>query len=107
RRIRMPDDSEDARDSPHLLYSLPMFPSPREAHIMKKLAIAAVAALALVAAALLPRLLTPTHPAVAADKPATAAPAPGVPVTAGTVTAADVPVLLNAIGSVQAYNMVT
>jgi len=74
---------------------------------MKKLAIAAVAALALVAAALLPRLFTPTHPAVAADKPAAAAPAPGVPVTAGTVTAADVPVLLNAIGSVQAYNMVT
>jgi len=74
---------------------------------MKKLAIAAVAALALVAAALLPRLFTPTHPAVAADKPATAAPAPGVPVTAGTVTAADVPVLLTAIGSVQAYNMVT
>jgi len=74
---------------------------------MKKLAIAAVAALALVAAALLPRLFTPTHPAVAADKPAVAAPTPGVPVTAGTVTAADVPVLLNAIGSVQAYNMVT
>jgi membrane fusion protein, multidrug efflux system len=74
---------------------------------MKKLAIAALAALALIAAALLPRLFTPTHPAVAADKPAAPAPAPGVPVTAGTVAAADVPVLLHAIGAVQAYNMVT
>jgi multidrug efflux system membrane fusion protein len=76
---------------------------------MKKLAIAAVAALALVAAALLPRLFTPTPTAVAADKPATPAPAPapGVPVTGGTVATADVPVLLHAIGSVQAYNMVT
>ena len=36
-----------------------------------------------------------------------AAPAPGVPVTAGTVEAKDVPVLLNGIGTVQAYNMVT
>jgi membrane fusion protein, multidrug efflux system len=74
---------------------------------MKKLAIAALAALALIAAALLPRLFTPTHLAVAADKPAAPAPAPGVPVTAGTVAAADVPVLLHAIGAVQAYNMVT
>jgi membrane fusion protein, multidrug efflux system len=74
---------------------------------MKKLAIAALAALALVAAALLPRLLGPTAPAVAADKPAAPAPGPGVPVTAGTVAVADVPVLLHAIGSVQAYNMVT
>jgi membrane fusion protein, multidrug efflux system len=74
---------------------------------MKKLAIAALAALALIAAALLPRLFTPTHPAVAADKPAAPAPAHGVPVTAGTVAAADVPVLLHAIGAVQAYNMVT
>jgi membrane fusion protein, multidrug efflux system len=74
---------------------------------MKKLAIGAFAALALVAAALLPRLFGPAAPAVAADKPAAAAPAPGVPVTAGTVAIADVPVLLQAIGSVQAYNMVT
>ena len=74
---------------------------------MKKLAIAALVALALIAAALLPRLLAPTHPAAAADKPATTAPPPGVPVTSGTVAAADVPVLLQAIGSVQAYNMVT
>src|SRR6201984_2677693 len=31
---------------------------------------------------------------------------PGIPVTAGTVTAQDVPVFLNGIGTVQAYNMV-
>ena len=74
---------------------------------MKKLAIVAFAALALVAAALLPRLFGPAAPAVAADKPAAPAAAPGVPVTAGTVATADVPVLLQAIGSVQAYNMVT
>jgi membrane fusion protein, multidrug efflux system len=35
------------------------------------------------------------------------APAPGIPVTAGTVVAKDVPVFLNGIGTVQAYNMVT
>ena len=33
-------------------------------------------------------------------------PAPGIPVTAGTVAAADVPVFLHGIGTVQAYNMV-
>jgi membrane fusion protein, multidrug efflux system len=33
--------------------------------------------------------------------------APSVPVTAGTVVAKDVPVFLNGIGTVQAYNMVT
>src|SRR5712692_7800217 len=32
---------------------------------------------------------------------------PGIPVTGGTVQVADVPVFLNAIGTVQAYNMVT
>ena len=74
---------------------------------MKKLAIVAFAALALVAAALLPRLYGLPAPAAAADKPAAPAAAPGVPVTAGTVAVADVPVLLQAIGSVQAYNMVT
>jgi membrane fusion protein, multidrug efflux system len=44
------------------------------------------------------------------DKPlpsaAAQAPAPGIPVTAGTVVAQDVPVFLNGIGSVQAYNTV-
>jgi len=34
-------------------------------------------------------------------------PAPAVPVTAGTVTAQDVPVFLQGIGTVQAYNMVS
>jgi membrane fusion protein, multidrug efflux system len=33
-------------------------------------------------------------------------PAPGIPVTAGTVAAQDVPVFLHGIGTVQAYNMV-
>ena len=33
-------------------------------------------------------------------------PPPGIPVTAGTVAAQDVPVFLNGIGTVQAYNMV-
>src|SRR5947207_1356470 len=69
---------------------------------MKKLAIAALAALALAAVTLLPRQF---GPAAAADNPPAAG--PGVPVTAGVVAAADVPVLLNAIGTVQAYNMVT
>jgi membrane fusion protein, multidrug efflux system len=35
------------------------------------------------------------------------APPPAIPVTAGTVAVADVPVFLNGIGAVQAYNMVT
>ena len=43
-----------------------------------------------------------------ADVPHAAAqtPAPGIPVTAGTVAAADVPVFLQGIGTVQAYNSV-
>ncbi|HXP04932.1 MAG TPA: efflux RND transporter periplasmic adaptor subunit [Stellaceae bacterium] len=41
----------------------------------------------------------------AADAPP--APAPGVPVTAGTVEAKDMPIFLNGIGTVQAFNMVT
>ncbi len=50
-----------------------------------------------------------TTKAAAAETPvpAPAPQAPGIPVTAGTVTAADVPVLLNAIGTVQPFNMVT
>jgi multidrug efflux system membrane fusion protein len=42
----------------------------------------------------------------AADTPAPA-PAPGIPVTVGTVEAKDMPVFLNGIGTVQAYNTVT
>jgi multidrug efflux system membrane fusion protein len=72
---------------------------------MRKAAIAAVAVLALGAAVALPELAHNTAPA--AEAPAPPPNAPGVPVTAGTVTAADMPVLLNAIGTVQAYNMVT
>src|ERR1700675_3076806 len=72
---------------------------------MRKGVIAAFAALAATATALLPRLVAPSAPATAAEAPPPVA--AGVPVTAGTVTAADVPVFLNAIGAVQAVNMVT
>src|SRR3954469_23532837 len=74
---------------------------------MKKGVLAAAAALAVGAAFLGPRLWHPAATAVAADAPAPATPAPGVPVVPGTVTAGYAPVLLNAIGTVQAYNMVT
>jgi multidrug efflux system membrane fusion protein len=76
---------------------------------MKIGVVAGSAALALSVVLVLPRMMQPTTPAVAADTPVPAAPAtpPGIPVVPGTVTAADVPVLLNAIGTVQAYNMVT
>jgi multidrug efflux system membrane fusion protein len=71
---------------------------------MRKGAIAAFAVLAIIALAMLARMFEPSAPAVAAEKP----PAPaGIPVTAGTVAVADVPVVLNGIGSVQAFNMVT
>jgi multidrug efflux system membrane fusion protein len=51
----------------------------------------------------LPHLFEP--PALAAEKPPAVGPI--VPVTAGTVAVADVPVLLHGIGTVQAFNMVT
>jgi membrane fusion protein, multidrug efflux system len=44
-------------------------------------------------------------PPVSAQSPASES--PGIPVTACTVAAADVPVFFSAIGTVQAYNMVT
>src|SRR5690242_5867994 len=69
---------------------------------MRKSAIAAVAVLAALGAAGLPRLLETS--ATAQTPPAAG---PGIPVTPGMVTAADVPVFLQAIGTVQAYNMVT
>src|SRR6266849_1690528 len=78
----------------------------RRALGMRQGAIAALAALAATTAALLPWLVDPSAPAVAAETPRAPA-APGVPVTAGTVAVADVPVILNAIGTVQAFNMVT
>jgi multidrug efflux system membrane fusion protein len=72
---------------------------------MKKAAIVATAVLALSAAGSVAYLSR--HSAPAAEAPAPPPSNPGVPVTAGTVTAADMPVLLNAIGTVQAFNNVT
>ncbi len=71
---------------------------------MRKGAIVAAAALAVFAAAGLPRVFVPSTPAAAQTPPAGG---PGIPVTEGTVAVADVPVFLNAIGAVQASNMVT
>jgi multidrug efflux system membrane fusion protein len=72
---------------------------------MRKVAIAAGAVLALTALAVMPRVASNSVPAAEAQTPPLTA--PGVPVTGGTVAAADVPVFLNALGTVQAYNMVT
>src|ERR1051325_5536402 len=90
-----------------LVYYIQALSPPLETLFMRKGAIAAVAAVAIAVAAgaVLPPVWAPPHPAAAADNPA--APPPGVPVVAGTVAAKDVPVMLNAIGTVQAYNMVT
>jgi membrane fusion protein, multidrug efflux system len=73
---------------------------------MRKGLLAAVGCtvLAIAAGVVLPHLIEPPRSATAAEAPRGA---PAVPVMAGTVTAADVPVLLNAIGTVQAYNMDT
>ena len=75
---------------------------------MRKIVVAA-AAIVVTAGGLavaVPQIRGALWPAVkAADAPP--APAPGVPVTAGTVEAKDMPVLLNGIGTVQAFNMVT
>ena len=75
---------------------------------MRKAAIPLTLALA-VGAAVLPRLLGTVAPSAEAQAPPASAPpsAPGVPVTADTVATADVPVFLQAIGTAQAYNMVT
>ncbi|HTT80076.1 MAG TPA: efflux RND transporter periplasmic adaptor subunit [Stellaceae bacterium] len=73
---------------------------------MKKSVVAAAGlAVMAIAAAVLVRVVVPSGPATAAERPNVAM-AP-VPVTAGIVKTADVPVLLSAIGTVQAYNMVT
>jgi multidrug efflux system membrane fusion protein len=76
---------------------------------MKKVSIViaggVIAAAGIVAVAI-PEIRSSLWPEVkAADAPPPAA--PGVPVTAGTVEAKDVPVFLNGIGTVQAFNMVT
>ena len=72
---------------------------------MRKVAIAVGAVLALTAVAAMPRVAGNSAPA--GETPTPPPTGPGVPVTAGTVAAADVPVFLNALGTVQAYNMVT
>ena len=69
---------------------------------MVRRAIGAVLVLSLAAIVAIWRLSPGTEVPVAAAQTA----APGVPVTAGTVVAQDVPVFLNGIGTVQAYNMV-
>ncbi|HVB18274.1 MAG TPA: efflux RND transporter periplasmic adaptor subunit [Stellaceae bacterium] len=72
---------------------------------MWRVVIAGLSVLALSVAALLLQPFVKPAPAVAAGPPS--AGGQGIPVTAGTVTLADVPVLLSTIGTVQAYNMVT
>ena len=72
---------------------------------MRKAAIAAGAALAMTALVAMPRVVGNSVPAAEAQTPPPAG--QGVPVTAGTVAAADVPVFLNAMGTVQAFNTVT
>src|ERR1051325_1129898 len=71
---------------------------------MRKAAISLTLALAFGAAAL-PLLLRTAAPSAEAQAPPSSA--SGVPVTADTVATADVPVFLQAIGTAQAYNMVT
>src|SRR5579884_287339 len=70
---------------------------------MRKVAIAAVA-LAAGGSAVFLTLQGGEHTAPAAAQPA---PSPAIPVTPGTVAAADMPVFLSGIGTVQAFNMVT
>ena len=70
---------------------------------MVRRAIGFAAVLALAAAAVLWRL----SPNTQVEPAAAQAPAPGIPVTAGTVAAQDVPVFLLGIGTVQAYNSVS
>ena len=78
---------------------------------MRKIAIAAavsaVAAAGVVAVLGVAPLRAVLWPAVRAADAPPPAPPPGIPVTAGTVEAKDVPVFLAGIGTVQAYNMVT
>ncbi len=71
---------------------------------MSKLAIAAGVIVAVGAAAAVWVVHEVPRHAVAAERPAQPV---GVPVTAGKVAAANMPVFLNGIGTVQPYNMVT
>lgn len=72
----------------------------------KKALIAALAVLAIVAGLLLPRVFETSPPAVAQTQTRGAGPQ-AVPVTAGTVVESDVPIVLEALGTVQPSNMVT
>jgi len=74
---------------------------------MRRTAIAAAATLALTAitALVMPQLIGSFAPSADAQSPPPSG--SGVPVTAGTVATTDVPVFLSAIGTVQAFNMVT
>ena len=69
---------------------------------MIRRAIGGAAFLAVVAMIVIWRLSSGTE----APNAAAQTPAPGIPVTAGTVAAQNVPVFLQGIGTVQAYNMV-
>jgi multidrug efflux system membrane fusion protein len=71
---------------------------------MRRTVIATAVALA-VTAIVMPRVIGTFAPSAEAQTPPPSG--PGVPVTAGIVATADVPVFLNAIGTVQAFNMVT
>jgi len=79
--------------------------------VIKKAAVAALAVIAIAAGIVLPRTLDSSKPAAAqAQSPNSGSPgaAPqAVPVTAGAVVQADVPVVLEAIGTVQPSNSVT
>jgi len=79
--------------------------------VKRKTAIAALAVVAMAAGVVLPHTFKTTPPAMAqaqSDKGgAQNGGAQTVPVTAGTVVEADVPVVLEAIGTVQPANMVT
>jgi multidrug efflux system membrane fusion protein len=66
--------------------------------------IALLAGLVIAVSIAYPHLQTPATRAAAQ---APAAPPPAIPVTEGTVAAADVPVFIAGIGTVQGYNMVT
>src|SRR5439155_6498453 len=72
---------------------------PMQTHLVTTRGIAAAAVLVAIALAAPALAQAPATPAQGGG--------PGVPVTAGTVQVADVPVVLNTIGTVQAFNMVT
>src|SRR5216684_3986666 len=91
-------------DIAFIYHRLATMTRPTEALGMRKGAIAAFMALAAIAVAVLPWVFEPSNPAAAQTPPAGG---PGIPVTGGTVAVGDVPIFLNGIGTVQAFNMVT